>query len=177
MFLAEHRKPWPPPHNTEFLVEDFTIPHEIDVDVMAIEFLSVDDPAFLVHYASDSEIHSALSLAGAPVAQGATAAASAAAFRQWVVNFFVTTSANCRVPRQPPRAGFSDCCFQCLSNHEVIGIANRSTAYAAWMLQVSATAGARTGVAYQMTPSPGGSAGGGRSPQGTESRMPLFIIP
>lgn len=66
-FLSEHRKPWPPPPDTAFLVEDFTIPREIDVDIMAIEFLSVDDPAFLVHYASDVEIHNALSLPGTPV--------------------------------------------------------------------------------------------------------------
>ena len=30
---------------------------KIDVDVMVIEFLSVADPAFLVDYASDAEIH------------------------------------------------------------------------------------------------------------------------
>jgi hypothetical protein len=145
---------------------------------MSIEFWSVDDPAFLVDYASDAEIHAALAVAGSPVAQGANAAASAVAFRQWVFNFFVTTSPNCCVPRQAPlAAGYSDCCFQRLSNLEAVQIANLSVAHAAWMIQVLATAGARTGVAYQLTPSPAGAAGGGRSPQGCESRFPLFLVP
>jgi len=34
---------------------------------MVIEFLSVADPAFLVDYASDAEIHAALAVAGSPV--------------------------------------------------------------------------------------------------------------
>jgi hypothetical protein len=144
---------------------------------MSIEFLSVDDPAFLVDYASDAEIHAALAVAGSPVAQGANAAASAVAFRQWVFKFFVATSPNCRVTRHAPLPGHSDCCFQRLSNLEAIQIANLSVAHAAWMLQVLATAGARTGVAYQLKPSPGGAAGGVRSPQGAESRFPLFLVP
>ena len=95
-------------------------------------------------YASDAEIHAALAVAGSPVAQGANAAASAVAFRQWVFNFFVATSPNCRVPRYAPHPGHSDCCFQRLSNLEAIQIANLSVAHAAWMLQVLATAGVRT---------------------------------
>ncbi|CAB9505796.1 expressed unknown protein [Seminavis robusta] len=83
----QQRKPWPPPSNELFLLDDYIIPKNIDVAVMSIEFLSVDDPAFLVDYASDAEFHAALALAGSPVAQGADAAASAVAFRQWVFNF------------------------------------------------------------------------------------------
>jgi hypothetical protein len=94
-----------------------------------------------------------------------------------------------RVPRRPPLTGYSDCVFQRFSHHEAIVLANESTAYAAWMLQVSGTVGARTGTAYLLLLPPmpagggaaaddgGGGGGGRRSPQATESRIPLFIIP
>jgi hypothetical protein len=88
------KKPWPPPSNELVRITDYAIPPEIDVDVLAIEFLSMDDDdddrSFLIHYASDAEIHVALGLPGSPVVQdGANdAAASAVAFRQWVVHFF-----------------------------------------------------------------------------------------
>lgn len=78
------------------------IPKEIDVDALAVEFCTVDDSAFLIHYASDAEIHVTLGLAGSTVPQSATVAASAVAFHLLLVAFFVATSANCRVPRQPP---------------------------------------------------------------------------
>ena len=61
-----------------FSLSNFDIP--IDVDLTQMEFLSVDDPAFFCIYASNSEIHAALGIPGAPVAQGATPALSTAAF-------------------------------------------------------------------------------------------------
>lgn len=172
------RQPWPPPSDEAHLIGDFALPKEIDVDVMSIEFLSVDDPAFVIHYASDVEIHAALGAAGSPVPQAAgNPGASAAAFRAWVVARFVAISANCRTPRAAPAAGNSDCCFQRMSNHEAITLANTSFAYHVWHGNVAGTAGARTGVAYQLTPSAGGAAAGGRSPQSSESRSPFFIVP
>jgi hypothetical protein len=56
----QSRRPQPPPSNNIVSIEDYNILDEIDVDVMQIDFLSVDEPAFLVHYASDAEIHTAL---------------------------------------------------------------------------------------------------------------------
>ena len=173
----KHRKPWPPASDEVFFVEDYDIPKSVHVDLREIEFLSDDDPAFFIHYASDTEIHAALALAGSPVPQGVNAAASAVAFRQFVRNFFVQISPNCRVPQQAPAVGFSECAFQRLSNHEAGHILNMSIPWAAWMVTVSATPGARTGTAYEMTPSPGGAAGGGRSPQCQHIRRPLFIVP
>ena len=160
----------------------------MDVDAMSLEFLSGDnDIAFLVDYASEDEIHTALAVTGSPVAQEKTAAASASAFRQWVVDFFVAINPKCRVPRQSPLVGDSECCFQHFSNLEAIQIANKSMIHIPWMLQVVATPGARTGVAYQLflsSPSPGGggeTADGGDaghcSPHGAESRIPAFLIP
>ena len=172
------RKSWPPALDKGFLVEDYDIPKEvIDVNLMEIEFLSEDDPAFFIHYASDTEIHAALAVAGSPVSQGVNAAASAVAFRQFVRAFFLHISPNCRVQQQAPGVGFSDCAFQRLSNHEAGDVLNRSIIWAAWMVTVSSTAGARTGTAYEMTPSTGGAAGGGRSPQCQHIRRPLFIVP
>ena len=176
VFPVQQPKPWPPPSKVPFFIGDYSLPKKIDVDVMSIKFLSVNDPAFLVDYASDDEIHAALAVTGSPVAQGTTATASASAFRQWVVNFFVAISPHCRMPRQSPLTGFSDCCFQRLSNLEAIQIANVSIDHTAWMLQVLATAGARTGVAFQLFPSHGGG-GGHCSLQGSESRVPVFLVP
>lgn len=173
----KRRKQWPPASEEIFLVDDYDIPSEVDVDLRKIEFLSVDDPVFFIHYASDIEIHAALALAGSPVPQGATAAASAIAFRQFVRTFFIQISPNCRVPQQAPAAGFSECALQRRSNQEAGNVLNMSIPWAAWMVTVSATAGARTGTAYEMTPSPGGAAGGGRSPQCQHIRRPLFIVP
>lgn len=175
---APPRKSWPPPSDELHLIGDFAIPKEIDVDVTAIEFLSVDDPAFVIHYASDAEIHAALAVPGSPVALGGNPAASAASFRTWVVARFVAISgANCRTPRAPPAGGNSDCCFQRMSNHEAITLGNTSFAYHIWHGNVIGTVGARTGVTYQLTPSAGGAAAGGRSPQSSESRSPFFIVP
>ena len=171
------RKSWPPPSDEVHLIGDFTIPKEIDVDVTKIEFLSVDDPAFVIHYASDVEIHAALGVAGSPVPQAVNPVASAAAFRQWVVARFVAISANCRTPRAAPAAGFSECCFQRMSNHEATQLSNTSFGYHNWHGNVFARPGARTGVSYILSPSPGGAAGGGRSPHSSESRCPFFIIP
>jgi len=67
-------------------VGEFDVP--IDVDLTHIEFFSVDDPAFFCIYASNAEIHAALGIPGAPVAQGATPALSAAAFKAFVVTEF-----------------------------------------------------------------------------------------
>ena len=175
---ASPQKSWPPPSDKLHLIGDFAIPEEIDVDVTTIEFLSVDDPAFVIHYASDAEIHAALAVAGSPVPQGANPAASAAAFRQWVVARFVAISGtNCRTPRAAPLAGNSDCCFQRMSNPEAITLGNASFACHIWHGNVVGTCGARTGVTYQLTPSAGGAAAGGQSPQSSESRSPFFMVP
>ena len=175
---ASPRKPWPPPSDELHLIGDFAIPHEIDVDVTTIEFLSIDDPAFVIHYALDAEIHAALGVVGSPVPQGGNPAASAVAFRQWVVGQFVAISGQiCRTPRAAPLVGHSDCCFQRMSNHEAIAMNNTSFAHHLWHGNVVATGGARTGVAYQLTPSPGGAGAGGRSPRSSESRCPFFIVP
>ena len=110
--------------------------------------------------------------------QAINAAASAIAFRQFVRNFFVQISPNCRVPQQAPAVGFSECAFQRLSNHEAGNVHKMSILpWVAWVVTVSATAGARTGTAYEMRLSPGGAAGDGRSPQCQHIRWPLFIVP
>lgn len=160
------RKVWPPARKDEvFLVEDYDMPNDVvDVNLMKIEFLSVDDPAFFIHYASDAEIHTALALAGSPVPQGGTAAASAVAFRLFVQHFFAQISPTCGVPRLAPAVGPSECAFQRLSNHEAGDVLNLSIPWAGWMVTVSTTAGARTGSCYEMTPSAGGAVAGGRSP-------------
>ncbi|KAL3902238.1 MAG: hypothetical protein SGARI_005933, partial [Bacillariaceae sp.] len=181
----KYRKPWPPASDEIFLIEDFDIPKSVDVDLRKIEFLSRDDPAFFIHYASDAEIHASLAVAGSPVPQGASAAASGVAFRQFVQNFFVQISPNCRVPSQPVPpavvgvspvpAVYSTCAFQRLSNHEAGNVLNMSMQYIIWVAAVLATPGARTGTVFEMTPSPGGAAGGGRSPQCQPIRRPIFL--
>ena len=173
------KKEWPPQDGDTkpFLVGDFDVP--IDVDLTRIEFLSVDDPAFFCIYASDAEIHAALGIPGAPVVQGATPALSAATFRAFVVAEFAAVSnmGICGVARLPPAVGNSDSAFQRLSNAEATALTNRQAAYAIWGGTVAATAGASTGLLYEMTPSPGGAAGGGRSPQAQQTRRLIYFAP
>jgi hypothetical protein len=169
------KKSWPPPDAAKepFLVGDFLIP--IDVDLTRIEFATEDDPAFFCIYASDAEIHTALGIPGAPVPQGPTPALSAAAFRAFVVSEFaaVCNAAICSVARLPHGTGNSDSAFQRLSNREATDLTNRQIErYIMWGATVAATVGAATGLVYEMTPSPGGAAGGGRSPQAGGGRSP-----
>jgi hypothetical protein len=174
------KKSWPPPPDSAkkpFLVEDFLIP--IDVDLTRIEFASEDDPAFFCIYASDAEIHAALGIPGAPVAQGATPVVSAAAFRAFVVSEFtaVCDMNVCGVARLPPGIGNSDSAFQRLSNREAENLINRQTAYFGWAAALQATPGPGTGLAYVMTPSAGGAAGGGRSPQAQQTGRFSYFLP
>lgn len=173
------KKTWPPRNGDTkpFLVGDFDVP--IDVDLTHIKFLSVDDPAFFCTYASDSEIHAALGIPGAPAVQGATPALSAAAFKAFVVAEFgaVCNMGNCGVARLPPALGNSDSAFQRLSNAEATALTNRQAAYFIWGGTVAATAGASTGLLYEMTPSQGGAAGGGRSPQAQQTRRLCYFSP
>ena len=163
---AIEKKAWPPQDcdTKPFLVDDFAVP--IDVDLTQLEFLTVDDPAFFCIYSSEAEIHAALGIPGAPVAQGATAALSAAAFKAFVVaEFTAVCNMNiCGVARLPPAMGNSDSAFQRLSNAEATALTNRQPPYYGWAFAVAGTAGASTGFLYEMTPGPGGAAGGGRSP-------------
>ena len=173
------KKEWPPRDDDTkpFLVGDFEVP--IDVDLTRIEFLSVDDPAFFCIYASDAEIHVALGIPGAPVIQGATPALSAAAFKAFVMAEFgaVCNMGVCGVARLPPALGNSDSAFQRLSNAEATALTNRQAAFFIWAGTVAATAGASTGLLYEMTPSPGGAAGGGRSPQAQQTRRLSYFAP
>jgi hypothetical protein len=171
------KKSFPPPDaaTKPFLVGDYVdIP--IDVDLTRMEFASADDPGFFFVYAADAEIHAALGIAGAPVAPGATPALSAAAFRAFVVSEFaaVCNLGNCAVARLPPGIGNSDAAFSKLTNHESETLSNRCLhTYDQWAINVRATAGAATGHAYYMTPSPGP----GRSPQAIETRRLNYFAP
>ena len=177
---VNEKKAWPPQDGDTkpFVVDDFNVP--IDVDLTQIEFLSLDDPAFFFIYASDIEIHTALGVPGAPVGQGATPALSAAAFKAFVVAEFgaVVNMNVCGVARLPPAAGNSDSAFQRLSNAEATTLTNRSIFYhLQWVASVDNTVGASTGIVYEMTPSPGGAAGGGRSPQAQQTRRLIYFVP
>ena len=177
------KKTWPPRDGDTkpFLVGDVDVPID-NVDLTHIEFLSAHDPAFFCIYASNAEIHAALGIPGAPVAQGATPALSAAAFKAFVVAEFgaVCNMGICGVARLPPALGTSDSAFQRLSNAEATALTNRQAAYAIWGGTVAATAGASTGLLYEMTPSPGGDAAGGgrgRSPQAQQTRRLIYFAP
>ena len=177
---AIKKKAWPPQDGDTkpFLVGDFAVP--IDVDLTQIEFLTVDDPAFFCIYSSDAEIHAALGIPGAPAAQGVTAALSAAAFKAFVVAEFkaVCNMSICGVARLPPApVGNSDSAFQRLSNTEATALTNRQPPYYGWAFAVAGTAGASTGLLYEMTQSPGGAAGGGRSPQAQQTRRLCYFVP
>ena len=122
------KKAWPPRDGDTkpFLVGNFDVPIDFN-----IEFLSVDDPAFFCIYASNAEIHAALGIPGDPVAQGATHALSAAAFKAFVVAEFgaVCNMGICGVAGLPPALGNSDSPFQRLSNAEVTALTNRQAAH------------------------------------------------
>jgi hypothetical protein len=83
----------------------------------------------------------------------------------------------CGVARLPLALGNSDSACQRLSNAEATVLTNRQAARFIWGGIVAFTAGASTGLLYEMTPSPGGAVGGGRSPQAQQTRRLAYFAP
>jgi len=133
----------------------------IPFDLEKLEFLSEDDPAVFITYASDASIHAACGLAGSPVAQQANPAATAAMLRAWVQGQFLAASSNCTAMEGPPPGVPSTSAFQRLSNAEFTTLVNGGFPFLVWVTAMVA-AGASLGKMYQAT-LPGGR--GGRSPQ------------
>jgi hypothetical protein len=161
---------WPPTTDVFNLSECH--PPNFDVELTLLKFLSQDDPAYFFVYEADASIHAACGIAGSPVLQGVDAADSAARLRAWVAARFGEISPNCRIPIRG--GGFSEHAFERLSNVEAARLGYALTVnVAAWVTAMMA-AGVRVGTCYIATPSPGGAAGGGRSPQ--VSIDPRFLL-
>ena len=68
-----------------------------ELDVLRQVKLKRGDPGAMIRYASDDDIHTCLGLQHSPVPQGASAAASASAFKAWVVTQFHAEHDNAEV--------------------------------------------------------------------------------
>lgn len=155
------KKCGPPPAGS-FLLSHFQPPSIPDFDLEKLEFLSDDDPAVFIDYASDADIHAVCGLAGSPVAQAANPATTADNLRAWVRGQFLAASPFCTVMAGPSPGTPSTSAFQRLSNGEFFTLQNGGAPFIVWMNAMVA-AGASLGRLYAVTPMLDG--GGGRSPQ------------
>lgn len=86
---------------------------------------SKEDPGIAIEYADDNTLHQVCALPNSLVPQGANAAASAVAFRTWMVEVITGICPNSAVPRTA--GGFSDAHFQHLTLPEYAAVLNAFT--------------------------------------------------
>lgn len=156
---------WPPPEDSPFSLGEFHPP--IPVDLKKLKFLSREDPAVFLVYEDDATVHAACGLPGSLVPQQATPEQTAAALRNHVVQLFLQVSPGCRVA--DGSGAVSESVFQRLSNAEWNALGDHNPTYLQWGLSMN-NANLQVGKLYVATPSPGGAAGGGRSPQAQRVR-------